>query len=94
MMNWGKPLINCYETHPNRFSTALTGFREINFTGTSYCIWQVFERNNTGIDEQASVWDGKFKGQFVETGTYIYLAKMECISGEIFTFKGTVTLVK
>ena len=35
-----------------------------------------------------------YKGQFVESGTYIYLAEMGCVSGEIFTFKGTVTLVK
>lgn len=54
----------------------------------------VFERNNIGIDDRSAGWDGTYKGQYVETGTYVYLAEMECITGEIFTFKGTVTVVK
>jgi gliding motility-associated-like protein len=54
----------------------------------------VFERNNIGIDDRSSGWDGKYKGQYAETGTYVYIAEMECISGEVFTFKGTVTVVK
>jgi gliding motility-associated-like protein len=54
----------------------------------------VFERNNIGIDDRSAGWDGKFRGQYVETGTYVYIAEMECITGEVFTFKGTVTIVK
>jgi hypothetical protein len=54
----------------------------------------VFETNNIGIDDRAEGWDGKHKGQVVETRTCIYLAEMECVSGELFTFKGTVTVVK
>jgi gliding motility-associated-like protein len=54
----------------------------------------VFERNNIGIDDRSVGWDGKFKGQYVETGTYVYMAEMECITGEMFTFKGTVTIVR
>lgn len=54
----------------------------------------VFEKNNIGIDDRSAGWDGKYKGQYVDSGTYIYMAEMECISGEVFTFKGTVTLIK
>jgi gliding motility-associated-like protein len=54
----------------------------------------VFERNNIGIDDRSAGWDGKYKGQWVETGTYVYMAEMECISGEVFSFKGTVTVIR
>ncbi|MBO9682463.1 MAG: PKD domain-containing protein [Flavisolibacter sp.] len=54
----------------------------------------VFERNNIGIDDRSAGWDGKYKGQYAEAGTYVYMAEMECISGEVFTFKGTVTLIR
>jgi gliding motility-associated-like protein len=54
----------------------------------------VFERNNTGIDDRSAGWDGKYKGQYVETGAYVYMAEMECVTGEIFIFNGTVTVVK
>jgi gliding motility-associated-like protein len=54
----------------------------------------IFERNNIGIDDRSAGWDGKFKGQYVETGTYVYMAEMECLTGEMFTFKGTVTIVR
>ena len=54
----------------------------------------VFERNNIGIDDRSAGWDGKYRGQYVETGAYVYVAEMECRSGELFTFKGIITVVK
>jgi gliding motility-associated-like protein len=54
----------------------------------------VFERNNIGIDDRSAGWDGKYKGQYVEAGTYVYMTEMECISGELFIFKGTVTVIR
>lgn len=54
----------------------------------------VFERNNIGIDDRSAGWDGKYKGRHVDAGTYVYMTEMECLSGELFTFKGTVTVIK
>jgi gliding motility-associated-like protein len=54
----------------------------------------VFERNNIGIDDRSAGWDGKYKGRYVDAGTYVYMTEMECLSGELFTFKGTVTVIK
>jgi gliding motility-associated-like protein len=52
----------------------------------------VFERRNFGIHDRSAGWDGRYKGVPVPTGSYIYLAEMECTSGEVITRKGTVTL--
>lgn len=54
----------------------------------------IFEKENFGIDDPAFAWDGMFNGIPAETGTYVYFAEMECISGEPFIKKGTVTLVR
>ena len=91
---------------PNAFTPGVNGKNDIFYIKGSgvniikhfriYNRWGqlVFERNNIGIDDRSAGWDGTFKGQYVETGTYVYMAEMECISGEIFEFKGTVTVVK
>jgi gliding motility-associated-like protein len=91
---------------PNAFTPGVDGKNDIFYIKGSgvnvikhfqiYNRWGqlVFERNNIGIDDRSAGWDGKFRGQYVETGTYVYVAEMECITGELFTFKGTVTIVK
>ena len=91
---------------PNAFTPGTNGKNDIFYPKGSgvniikhfriYNRWGqlIFERNNIGIDDRSSGWDGKYKGQYVDTGTYIYMAEMECITGEVFTFKGTVTVVK
>ena len=54
----------------------------------------IFEKENFGIDDPAFGWNGTFNGLPAETGTYVYYAELECISGEPFIKKGTVTLVR
>lgn len=54
----------------------------------------MFEHTNFAIDDRSTGWDGRYKGQAVGTGTYVYLAEMECSSGELFTRKGTVTVIQ
>ena len=54
----------------------------------------VFEKSNLAIDDPSSGWNGKVNGVVTATGTYIYLAEVECSSGEKFTLKGTVTLIQ
>jgi gliding motility-associated-like protein len=91
---------------PNAFTPNLDGKNDVFYIKGSgvniikhfriYNRWGqlIFERNNIGIDDRSTGWDGKYKGQYVDAGTYIYMAEMECITGELFTFKGTVTVVK
>ncbi|HEY1115828.1 MAG TPA: PKD domain-containing protein [Chitinophagaceae bacterium] len=52
----------------------------------------VFERRNFAIHDRAAGWDGRYKDVPVPLGTYVYLAEMECSSGEVITRKGTVTV--
>jgi gliding motility-associated-like protein len=54
----------------------------------------MFERNNATIDDRSAGWDGRFKGEAVGTGTYVYLALLECGGGNTFLMKGTVTVVR
>jgi gliding motility-associated-like protein len=54
----------------------------------------VFEKINFQIDDPSSAWDGKYKGLEVSTGAYVYFAEMICATGEIFSFKGTVMVIK
>lgn len=91
---------------PNAFTPGIDGKNDIFYVKGSgvnvirhfriYNRWGqlIFERNNIGIDDRSAGWDGKYRGQYVETGAYVYVAQMECSSGELFTFKGTVTVVK
>lgn len=54
----------------------------------------IFERNNFQIGDQNAAWDGKVNGSFAESGTYVYFIEAECDSGDIFTRKGTVVIVR
>lgn len=100
--------LQCAVSHvhiPNAFTPGTNGKNDIFYIKGSgvniirhfriYNRWGqlVFEKNNFGIDDRSSAWDGKYKGQYVESGAYVYVAEMECISGEVFTFKGTVTVI-
>ncbi|MCW3110212.1 MAG: internalin, partial [Segetibacter sp.] len=54
----------------------------------------IFEKDNFQIEDRSSGWDGKFKGLEVSTGAYVYFTEMICDSGETFSLKGTVMVVK
>jgi len=49
---------------------------------------QVFTTSNAGIG-----WDGRLKGQVMETGVYVWMAMGEDMSGKVVQRKGTVILV-
>jgi gliding motility-associated-like protein len=63
-------------------------FKEYYFT--IYNRWgeKVFETNSAD-----DCWDGMFKNEFVEIGTYFYFLKAETNCGKIF-LKGDITLIK
>lgn len=54
----------------------------------------IFEKTNFGIDDRSSGWDGNAKGQAAPAGTYVYVTELQCSSGELFTLKGTITVVR
>lgn len=39
-------------------------------------------------------WDGKFKGVIAPTDTYVYTCEVVCANGTVYTYTGTVTLIK
>jgi hypothetical protein len=39
-------------------------------------------------------WDGRFRGQFVQPGVYVYLAEVKFRDGRILTYRGDVTVVR
>ena len=54
----------------------------------------MFQKTNFGIDDRSSAWDGRLNGETVASGSYVYLAELECSSGEKFIRKGTVTVIR
>lgn len=54
----------------------------------------MFQKTMFGIGDVSSGWDGRVNGQPVASGSYVYLAELECSSGERFVRKGTVTVIQ
>ena len=40
------------------------------------------------------VWDGSFRGEEMQPGVYVYVAKIEFIDGEVKVYRGDITLIK
>jgi gliding motility-associated-like protein len=54
----------------------------------------VFEKTNFNIDDRSAGWDGKNNGYEVPPGAYVYITDMVCDTGEIFSYKGTVVVIR
>ncbi len=52
----------------------------------------VFEKSNYNVDDINAAWDGRYKGEMVPAGAYVYFAEMSC-NDQIFSRKGTVMVV-
>ena len=55
---------------------------------------RVFEKNNFNPADPVSCWNGQFNGMDVVSGTYVYFIEMQCPSGEPFSRKGSVVLIR
>jgi len=90
---------------PNAFSPNLDGIND-NFTiytglGVERVIrLSVFDRwgallfsSDDAIDIRQG-WDGRFKGQALNSAVYVYIAEVEFIDGEVILYRGDVALVK
>lgn len=83
------------DTKNDRFTVTGTGLKTIRSV-TIYNRWGkvLFERKDISIDDRNNSWDGTYNGEPQDAGTYVYFIQTVCEGGEVFTYKGTVTLVR
>ena len=55
---------------------------------------QVYERNDFPTSDETVGWDGRFKGELLDTGVYVFLLEMEFINGSVRRYSGDVTLLR
>ena len=54
----------------------------------------VFEGLNIRPNDPSQGWDGTFRGQVVEPDVFVYVLEVLCSTGEPFTFRGDISLVR
>jgi gliding motility-associated-like protein len=54
----------------------------------------VHERTNFQPNDPMDGWDGKFHGQFMNTGVFVFMAEIEFVDGATEIFKGEVMLMR
>ncbi|HVI46625.1 MAG TPA: PKD domain-containing protein [Chitinophaga sp.] len=54
----------------------------------------MFERAGFPIDDLSYGWDGRFNGTLLNPDVFVYYAEVICDTGEFFTLKGNVTLIR
>ncbi len=55
---------------------------------------EVFERSNFVANDESAGWDGKLKGQPLESDVYVYMLEIICENNSVIPFKGNVTLLR
>lgn len=56
---------------------------------------ELYRRENFLFDENEDGWMGEGpNGQLVNPGVYVWMAKVRFVDGEVFTFKGDITVIK
>jgi gliding motility-associated-like protein len=55
---------------------------------------KLFEQKNLPANKSELGWDSTYKGKQVPQGVYIWVAQVEYIDNRIFTYKGTITLIR
>lgn len=54
----------------------------------------IFSKNNINANDYTTGWDGSYAGQPLDPGTFVYIAEILCDTGDVFSYKGTVTLIR
>ena len=54
----------------------------------------VFEKKDFPINDASVGWDGKYKGQLVPPGVYVYQSEVFCENGELITINGNVSVIR
>ncbi|WP_170234113.1 PKD domain-containing protein [Segetibacter aerophilus] len=55
---------------------------------------QVFQKTDFAINDPSSGWDGTFNGKPQEPNVFVYQIEVICETGQVFSFKGDVTLIR
>ncbi|MFT6019674.1 MAG: gliding motility-associated-like protein [Saprospiraceae bacterium] len=92
---------------PNAFSPNGDGYNDFFYVNAGpevarvnsfriYNRWgaAIYEMTDIPANDVRNGWDGRFKGENVENGVYIYVAEIEFIDGELLEYEGDVTVVK
>ncbi len=101
--------VKCLESSvfiPNTFSPNADGANDVFFVRGSgtfqvralrvYNRWGqlVFEKRNGSANNPSDGWDGTFNGQQLDAAAFVYQADVICRNGQLFTFKGSVSLIR
>lgn len=54
----------------------------------------VFERYNCALNDATVGWNGTYNGLRANIGTYIYEVQVQCDTGTVFNYRGTVVLIR
>lgn len=57
---------------------------------------QLYERTNfyPNNNDLGEGWDGRYKGQYVQPGVYIYIIEVKFLDGRVLLYRGDVTVVR
>lgn len=55
---------------------------------------KIFERSAFNINDKSQGWNGTYNGLQSPSGSYVYIVELTCDTGEDFTVKGTITLIR
>ncbi len=79
----------------DRFNLMGKGIREVKSLRIYSRLGDVvFESKNFQIGNRHAGWDGTVAGHPAAAGTYVYFAEIICDTGELFTRKGTIIVVR
>ncbi len=54
----------------------------------------VFEGTNGKSNDPGQGWDGSYKGEILTPDVFVYVIEVECTTGEKFTFRGDISLIR
>ena len=73
----------------------LTQIKQINYFHI-FNRWgeEVFEALDFSPNDEDYGWDGRFRGDFMNPGVFVYIAEIEFIDGHVEQYQGDITLVR
>jgi gliding motility-associated-like protein len=80
-----------YNGKNDGFMPSLVNVKDRNYTFRVFNRWGELVFETTDIN---AFWDGTFKGETCEQDVYIWTVNGEYFNGDLFGFRGTVTLLK
>ncbi len=73
------------------FAPSLFNVKDRNYIFRVYNRWGEMVYETTDIN---GIWDGYYKGNFCEQDVYVWTVNGEYFNGDLFSFRGTVTLLR